>query len=129
MEYGVFREDHIGNSYGHAPFKITPYRAPELHEPDPSKVIDGRVDVFSLGATLYAMAFGHNPFEHPLRGFEKLALLNGNMSFPDNRRNTHGEKYSKGFCSLIKGMLRSEPARRTKLSRVIKKATELLEKE
>ena len=106
-----------------------PYRAPELHEPDPSKVIDGRVDVFSLGATLYAMAFGHNPFEHPLRGFEKLALLNGNMSFPDNRRNTHGEKYSKGFCSLIKGMLRSEPARRTKLSRVIKKATELLEKE
>ena len=104
-----------------------PYRAPELHEPDPSKVIDGRADVFSLGATLYAMAFGHNPFEHPSRGFEKLALLNGTVSFPESRRNTYGEKYSKGFCSLVKGMLRPEPTRRTKLSRAIKKATELLD--
>lgn len=104
-----------------------PYRAPELHEPDHGKVVDAKVDVFSLGATLYTMAFGHNPFEHPARGFEKLALLNGAVSFPESRCNKHGEKYSKGFCSLVKGMLRTDPARRTKLSRVIKKTIELLE--
>jgi len=103
-----------------------PYRAPELHDPNPGCLIDGRVDVFSLGATLYALAYGYNPFEHPKRGFEKLALLNGNVEFPEDGRNQYGEKYSKGFQHLIAAMLRTDPAKRVKLSKVIKGAKALL---
>ena len=106
-----------------------PYRAPELHDPDPAKPIDGRADVFSLGCTLYALAFGYNPFEHPRRGFEKLALLNGNVQFPEDRRNRFGDVYSKGFCALVKATLRPDPKKRMKLSRAIKTATGLLEGE
>ena len=65
-------------------------------------MIDGRADVFSLGATLYTMAFGHNPFEHPSRGFEKLALLNGNVTFPEHRTNAHGVNILKGSALLLK---------------------------
>jgi serine/threonine kinase 16 len=102
-----------------------PYRAPELHDPNPGTIIDGRVDVFSLGATLYAMAFGNNPFENPKRGFEKLALLNGNVEFPENGQNQYGETYSKAFQHLILAMLKPNPNKRAKLSKVIKAAKAL----
>lgn len=42
-----------------------PYRPPELTSVQPGAVIDERVDVWALGCTLYAMAFGHSPFESP----------------------------------------------------------------
>ncbi|CAM9826196.1 unnamed protein product [Ectocarpus fasciculatus] len=42
-----------------------PYRPPELTTVEPGAVIDERVDVWALGCTLYAMAFGHSPFESP----------------------------------------------------------------
>ena len=103
-----------------------PYRAPELHEPEPDSIIDGRVDVFSLGATLYAMAYGYNPFEHPKRGFEKLALLNGNAEFPESGMNQYGERYSEAFNHLIKAMIKPNPGKRAKLSKVIKAAKSML---
>ena len=103
-----------------------PYRAPELHEPEPDSIIDGRVDVFSLGATLYAMAYGYNPFEHPNRGFEKLALLNGNAEFPESGMNQYGERYSEAFNHLIKAMIKPNPGKRAKLSKVIKAAKSML---
>ena len=40
-----------------------PYRAPELFDVPSDSTIDERTDVFSLGATLYAMAFYYSPFE------------------------------------------------------------------
>ena len=102
-----------------------PYRAQELFNPQTGMVIDGRADVFSLGAMLYAMAFGHNPFEHPKRGFEKLALLNCNVKFPISRTNRFGEEYSQGFCDLIAAMLTPSPSDRLKLSSVVKRAQSL----
>lgn len=42
-----------------------PYRPPELTQVEPGATIDERVDVWALGCTLYAMAFGHSPFESP----------------------------------------------------------------
>ena len=40
-----------------------PYRAPELFDLPSDGAIDERTDVFSLGATLYAMVFYYSPFE------------------------------------------------------------------
>ncbi|RCH99633.1 hypothetical protein CU097_015563 [Rhizopus azygosporus] len=40
-----------------------PYRAPELFDVKVNSKIDERVDVWSLGCTLFAMAYGESPFE------------------------------------------------------------------
>ena len=54
-----------------------PYRAPELTDVRAGVPIDERADVFSMGCTLFTMAFGHSPFESPYEGLMTLALLNG----------------------------------------------------
>ena len=41
------------------------YRAPELFEPPSEGVIGAGVDAWSLGCTLYAMAFGWSPLRRP----------------------------------------------------------------
>ena len=95
-----------------------PYRAPELFEPPSDGIIDERVDVWSLGCTLYAMAFGWSPFESSAEGLKKLAILNGRFSFPDPcwRR---GEAYSPRFCSLIEAMLVVENEDRPSLDDIL----------
>lgn len=58
-----------------------------------------------MGCTLYAMAFGTCPFESPVEGIMKLAILDANFSFPKN--NTyHCCSFSNPFCKFIRMMLR-----------------------
>eukprot|EP00948_MAST-09A_sp_MAST-9A-sp1_P002848 g2848.t1 len=104
-----------------------PYRAPELTQVTKGTIIDGRVDVFSLGCILYMMAFGNNPFE-PRGEFQKLALLNCRYKYPipepvnpNQRRSTvkpqppyfnkYGDRggYNARYCALIDKCLQSEP--------------------
>ncbi len=59
-----------------------PYRSPELWHLDPGNIVDGRVDTWSLGCCLFALAFGHSPFESPTEGVQKLAILSGKFNFP-----------------------------------------------
>ncbi len=59
-----------------------PYRSPELWHMNPGDVIDDRLDTWSLGCCLFALAFGHSPFETPVEGVQKLAIISGKFNFP-----------------------------------------------
>ncbi len=66
-----------------------PYRAPELFDVKTGTVIDTKVDIWSMGCTLYACLVGKSPFE--LRSDEtggslSICVLSGDWRFPDEGR-------------------------------------------
>jgi serine/threonine kinase 16 len=75
-----------------------PYRAPELFDVHNGAVIDTKVDIWSLGCTLYACLVGKSPFEarsDETGGTLSLCVLGGDWRFPDEgvqRTNTGGMK-------------------------------------
>ncbi|KAF6842467.1 serine threonine protein [Colletotrichum musicola] len=75
-----------------------PYRAPELFDVRTGTVIDTKVDIWSLGCTLYACLVGKSPFEarsDETGGSLSLCVLGGDWRFPDEgvqRKNTGGMK-------------------------------------
>ncbi|KAH8890956.1 kinase-like protein [Thozetella sp. PMI_491] len=74
-----------------------PYRAPELFDVKTGSVIDTKVDIWSLGCTLYACLVGKSPFE--LRSDEtggslSICVLSGDWRFPDE--GPGGKKKDKG---------------------------------
>lgn len=63
-----------------------PYRAPELFDVHTGTVIDTKVDIWSLGCTLYACLVGKSPFEmrsDETGGTLSLCVLGGDWRFPD----------------------------------------------
>merc|ERR1712224_454058 len=82
-----------------------PYRAPELFDVPSDANIDERTDVFSLGATLYAMAYYYSPFECTFQGNVQHVVecshlrVIGGPQFPTDRH------YSAGLVDLIQAML------------------------
>lgn len=63
-----------------------PYRAPELFDVKTSSVIDTKVDIWSLGCTLYACLTGKSPFEarsEETGGSLSICVLGGDWRFPD----------------------------------------------
>eukprot|EP00124_Ichthyophonus_hoferi_P005406 Ihof_evm1s775 gene=Ihof_evmTU1s775 len=82
-----------------------PYRAPELFDVPTGCVIDERIDIWSLGCTLYCMAYHKSPFEDTMAGQGgsiALAALSGKIQFPQV------DKYSPAIRSLIMYMLAAE---------------------
>ncbi|OAA33761.1 Protein kinase-like domain protein [Moelleriella libera RCEF 2490] len=62
------------------------YRAPELFDVRTGSVIDTKVDIWSLGCTLYACLVGKSPFEmrsDETGGTLSLCVLGGDWRFPD----------------------------------------------
>lgn len=63
-----------------------PYRAPELFDVKTGSVIDTKVDIWSLGCTLYACLTGKSPFEarsEETGGSLSICILGGDWRFPD----------------------------------------------
>ena len=70
------------------------YRAPEQLDLYSGFPINEKVDIWALGCLLYTLMF----FKSPFQPGEKLAQINANVKYPEN-------KYSDGLMHLLKQML------------------------
>jgi serine/threonine kinase 16 len=103
-----------------------PYRAPELFDVKTGSVIDTKVDVWSLGCTLYACLVGKSPFEmrsDETGGSLSICVLSGDWRFPDEgaggkkkAKNQAGQsedsEISEGIREVVRKCLKVEPAER-----------------
>ncbi|OWZ58603.1 serine/threonine kinase 16 [Cryptococcus neoformans c45] len=96
-----------------------PYRAPELFDVKTGKTLDEKCDIWSLGCTLYAVAYGHSPFE--VDG-QSIAMAVG------SGRYRHPTGYSQDFVQLIDSMLIVDPEHRPDIQKVIEMTENILRK-
>ncbi|KAI0459384.1 serine/threonine protein kinase/TGF-beta stimulated factor [Xylaria acuta] len=90
-----------------------PYRAPELFDVKTGAVIDTKVDIWSLGCTLYACLVGKSPFEmrsDETGGTLSMCVLGGDWRFPDEgpQRQKQGKNTVGANSSAETGVI-SEP--------------------
>ena len=89
------------------------YRAPELTSTPYPSSIDGRSDVFSLGCTMYCLAFGRSPFETSREGVSRLAILNGRYTFPEgfcNRDCFFSDRYIDTLVQCLQVSIEARPS-------------------
>lgn len=71
-----------------------PYRAPELFDVKTGSVIDTKVDIWSLGCTMYACLVGKSPFEarsDETGGSLSICVLGGDWRWPDEGKTNKGK--------------------------------------
>ncbi|GAA5919962.1 hypothetical protein JCM6882_005940 [Rhodosporidiobolus microsporus] len=94
-----------------------PFRAPELFDVKTGTPLTESVDIWSLGCTLFAMAYSTSPFETAQQsehgGSIAMAAMGGKYAFPD-----HGG-YSEGFKEVIRRCLKVKPEERPVIDEVI----------
>ncbi|KAF2682491.1 kinase-like protein [Lentithecium fluviatile CBS 122367] len=103
-----------------------PYRAPELFDVKTGSVIDTKVDIWSLGCTLYACLVGKSPFEarsDETGGSLSMCVLGGDWRFPDEGRDA--KKNVDGVISdkvkeIVRKCLRVEPGERPDVNELIR---------
>lgn len=71
-----------------------PFRAPELFEPPSSGEVNETSDVWSLGCTVYALAYGESPFDGGA-----TAAIGGRIRFPPS--DGYGDDFRKFIMSMI----------------------------
>lgn len=114
-----------------------PYRAPELFDVKTDTAIDTKVDIWSLGCTLYACLVGKSPFEarsEETGGSLSLCVLGGDWRFPDeSSAQEHGrQKQAVGSAvareegsisdpvkEVVRKCLRVEPSERPDVDELI----------
>lgn len=118
-----------------------PYRAPELFDVQTGTVVDTKVDIWSLGCTLYACLVGKSPFEmrsDETGGTLSLCVLGGDWRFPDEgpagvKRNNSMRpqqqqqqqsqapaiEISEPIREVVRKCLRVEPAERPDINELI----------
>ncbi|CCH45092.1 SNF1-related protein kinase catalytic subunit alpha [Wickerhamomyces ciferrii] len=100
-----------------------PYRAPELLDVKTGSKIDEKIDIWSLGCTLYALLYGCSPFEYEENengASITLAISNGTLNFPKK-----GDLYSDELKSLIKMCIVIDPEERPSIEDVLSRALEV----
>ncbi|GAA5968518.1 hypothetical protein JCM8115_004203 [Rhodotorula mucilaginosa] len=107
-----------------------PFRAPELFDVKTGVTLTEAVDIWSLGCTLFAMAYGTSPFETAQQsehgGSIAMAAMGGKYSFPPGE--DQGGHYSERFRELIRRMLRVNPDERPTIQQVIDMTEEALQR-
>lgn len=104
-----------------------PYRAPELFDVKTGSTIDTKVDIWSLGCTLYACLVGKSPFEarsEETGGSLSLCVLGGDWRFPDEGQRGKGkaspeESVSDSVKNVVRGCLKVEPSERPDIDELI----------
>ncbi|KAF5337903.1 hypothetical protein D9758_013090 [Tetrapyrgos nigripes] len=100
------------------------YRAPELFDVKTGITIDEKVDIWSLGCTLFALAYSHSPFENTQTteqgGSIAMAVLNARYKHPNSA-------YSQGLKDLIDSMLKLDPKERPDIHQVIEMTNRVLQ--
>ncbi|KAJ3993471.1 Pkinase-domain-containing protein [Lentinula boryana] len=95
------------------------YRAPELFDVKTGTMLDEKVDIWSLGCLLFAMAYSHSPFENTQTteqgGSIAMAVLNAQYKHP---RGSEG-RYSNGLKEMIDKMLKVDPGERPGIGEVL----------
>lgn len=117
-----------------------PYRAPELFDVKTGSVIDTKVDIWSLGCTLYACLVGKSPFEarsDETGGSLSICVLGGDWRFPDEgpqrgkgkQAAPAGEEktISEPVKEVVRSCLRVEPSERPDVDELIAIVEEVLE--
>ncbi|PGG95393.1 NAK protein kinase [Polytolypa hystricis UAMH7299] len=83
-----------------------PYRAPELFDVKTGSIIDTKVDIWSLGCTLYACLVGKSPFEarsDETGGSLSMCVLGGDWRFPDEKGGQGGKGKAKAGAASEAG--------------------------
>ncbi|RDB25751.1 Serine/threonine-protein kinase ENV7 [Hypsizygus marmoreus] len=100
------------------------YRAPELFDVKTGQTLDEKVDIWSLGCTLFALAYSHSPFENTQTteqgGSIAMAVLNAQYKHPSSA-------YSQGLKDLIDSMLKVNPSDRPDIHTVIQMTDRVLQ--
>ncbi|KAF2750626.1 serine/threonine kinase 16 [Sporormia fimetaria CBS 119925] len=106
-----------------------PYRAPELFDVKTGSVIDTKVDIWSLGCTLYACLVGKSPFEarsDETGGSLSMCVLGGDWRFPDEGPQRGGSaqkqgetEISEGVKEVVRRCLKVEPSERPDVDELI----------
>ncbi|KAF2707777.1 Pkinase-domain-containing protein [Pleomassaria siparia CBS 279.74] len=106
-----------------------PYRAPELFDVKTGSVIDTKVDVWSLGCTLYACLVGKSPFEarsDETGGSLSICVLGGDWRFPDEGPQRGKQKaapaedaISDSIKDVVRKCLAVEPSERPDVDELI----------
>lgn len=120
-----------------------PYRAPELFDVKTGTVIDTKVDIWSLGCTLYACLVGKSPFEmrsDETGGTLSMCVLGGDWRFPDEGpqrqkkgKNTVGANaapesgvISEPIKEVVRKCLKIEPSERPDIDELIAMTEEVI---
>jgi serine/threonine kinase 16 len=118
-----------------------PYRAPELFDVKTGSTIDTKVDIWSLGCTLYACLIGKSPFEmrsDETGGSLSLCVLGGDWRFPDEgaggkkkATNQQGQsedsEISESIRDVVRRCLKVEPAERPDVNELIEIVTKVID--